>query len=145
MADLCFFKRDHSTDPSLSADQLIALPQPYDLLTGAPDTHIWSTAELTDPWFRIVAWPELPWPLPAYVQKFLASQIPGKAQASIKVRYRGSYLNLNHATIPAALKTWWVDDTRAKPILTIGVDTPGLALPQNVMTVIGVDRPAVPI
>lgn len=133
MTQLLFFKHNHSIDATLSVEQLQALPNPFDLVTAVPDTHIWSTAELTDPWFRIISWPLLTWPLSATALQFLEG-----TETTIKThlfRYRARFLNLNAALIPMALKTWWLDDARAVPIFDVTLN------PATVLTTIGVTRP----
>lgn len=74
----------------------------------------WGTLDLTNPWFRIVAWPQATL---ADVQPFrliLAATYSG----GVKTTYwqpRGQYLNMKDNSLPAAIQAWWDDDTRAQP------------------------------
>lgn len=132
MTELLFFKWDHSTQtiPTPPKDKLAGLPQRFDLITAQPDGWNWSTLELTNPWYRIIAWPALAWPLPAQAAQLLDS-IPatfsGKTRLSY-LQYRAWLLDLsNTAVIPQALRTWWQDDTRVQPKFLTNM-SPGVVL-----------------
>ncbi len=127
MTELLFFKWDHSTqsDPPPSKAQLAALPRRFDLIEAKPDGWDWGTQELTNPVFRIIAWTSLAWPLPALAQKFLdainATYDPVTHEPTSHHQYRAWFLALDNIAVPAALRTWWQDDTRAQPVFTTSI------------------------
>lgn len=113
--ELLFFKHDHSADAAVSADQAAKLPQKFDLVDYRPDGWQWGNEELTNPWFRIIVWSVL---TDAECQTIVSrevAQVDANGVPTTIRQYRGFNLNLADARIPAALKTWWQDDTRTQP------------------------------
>lgn len=141
MAELLLFKWSHATQtvPAPSTRDLAGLPKRFDLITAQPDGWGWQKAELTNPWFRIIAWPRLNL---SAVREFLSPLLP-QVDANLKSttyeQYRGFFLDMGNVAVPMALRTWWQDDTRSTPIFTTNIS------PVAVISVIRGARTAVPI
>jgi len=142
MTELLFFKWSHAnqSSPTPPTPHLAALPKRFDLIAAQPDGWNWGNAELTNPWFRIIAWPPLQ--LSAALE-FLAP-FPEDLAADQKTpityeQYRKFFLDLSNVSVPVALRNWWQDDTRAVPIFTTNI------APAAVVSAIRTARSAVPI
>jgi hypothetical protein len=73
MPELLLFAQDHSTDTTLDAEQLAALPTQWDLIAWRADGWPWGDEELSHPWFRILSWPDA---LPADLDILLSPKLP---------------------------------------------------------------------
>ncbi len=115
MTELLFMKWDHSTQsiPRPPARDLAALPRRFDLITAEPDGLRWGTEELSNPRFRIIAWPLLEI---NDAREFLSPLLPRldiNLQAVTYQQYRAFFLDLSSLSMPLALRSWWQDDSRA--------------------------------
>jgi hypothetical protein len=139
--ELLLFAWDHSTQtvPTPSPAQLAALPKRFDVITVQPDGWRWGAEELTNPWFRILAWPTA---IAAEAQSLLTPLLPAVARNMAPTtywQYRANYLDLSSALAPLSLRSWFADHTRTMPRM--------LWPPAGPMTLgaITMARPEVPI
>jgi len=141
VTELLFFKWHHALEsvPTPPIKHLAALPKRFDLITAQPDGWNWGDAELTNPWFRIIAWPQLNLSAALEFLAPLPAVLDIDSNPITYAQYRGSFLDLNNVGVPVALRNWWQDDTRAVPIFTTNIS------PAVVVSAIRTARAAVAI
>lgn len=101
-------------------------PDPYmdvqnfkrgDVIVVEPDGHVWGTDELSNPDWRILKLPNVS---VLQAQSFLSEEVDTDPQKpSRMLQKRGFKLDVDAATLPAAVKTWLLDKTRAAPTFTV--------------------------
>jgi hypothetical protein len=121
MAELLLFAWDHSTQsvPKPSQAVLAALPKRYDLIAVQPDGWGWGVEELANPWFRVLAWPEVAL---ADLQALLSPLLPSvdsDMNPTTYWQYRGFYLDLNKVPGSLSISAWFADTSRAAPRLNL--------------------------
>jgi hypothetical protein len=91
-----------------------------DAVAICADGWAWSANELTAPYWRIVALPNV---TEQQAASFLAPELDADPQNPSRMLQRRSFkLDLSNITIPRAIKDWFTDDTRALGIRTISMD-----------------------
>lgn len=123
MPQLLFWKYDYSQDtPAYPAAQLAALPHAFDLIEWRQDAAQWTSEELSDPRWRIVAWPDAPIDS---CNALIGGELPTVGENGVLttlLQYRQNYVNLADPTFVTQLPTvlaWWEDDTRAVPVFSV--------------------------
>lgn len=101
-------------------------PDPYlackllergDVVAICEDGWAWSAAEMSNPDWRILKLPNVP---VATAEAFLGPEFDtDPSNPSRMLRRRAFMVDVDNATIPAGLKAWILDDTRAAPTRTI--------------------------
>lgn len=125
--ELLIYAGDISDRMDLSLETRATAPKKFDVVVCEADGHPWGQAELTNPLFRIIAWPDAP---EAYMSLLTAAQVPTMTEASLPntyAGYRGFFADLLNPALDAAYPdavTWWRDETRQQPIYTIPVGSP---------------------
>lgn len=94
-------------DPYMDA----RLPKPGDILAIQTDDAEWGQFELTHPEWRIIV---LPSHTAESLQYLLEDEKPTSPGQKM-VQYRAFYLNLSAPQLPANLKAYLADNTRAQP------------------------------
>lgn len=97
----------------------VKLTKRGDVVAVCPDGWGWSSEEQTNPHWRIVKWPALS---VSAATVFLSSEIDTEPQLvgeNPMLQRRGFSFDLDAAILPAAVKAWLTDDTRAHPSYTV--------------------------
>lgn len=97
----------------------VQLTKRGDVVTALPDGWAWSSEEQRNPHWRILKWPSLTL---SAATVFLSPEIDSKPQLTGEnpmLQRRGFAFDLDAPALPAALKAWLADDTRAEPFFTV--------------------------
>jgi hypothetical protein len=103
------------TSPDIYKD--VGLHKRGDVIAVMPDKHVWSAKELSNPDWRIVHIPGVP---VAVFEDLLMQETPnGPGTLHLTRQLRGRRLDVSDISIPAGVRDWLTDDTRAEPVRTI--------------------------
>lgn len=97
----------------------VKLTKRGDVIVVMPDGWAWGAEELSNPQWRILKWPALSM---SAASAFLSPEIdtaPQPVGDNPMLQRRGFSFDLDAAIIPAGLRTWLADDTRAAPFFTV--------------------------
>ncbi len=96
-----------------------------DIVVIVPDGWGWTPAELTNPDWRIVKFPNV---AQATAEAFaMPEQDADPAHPSRMLRRRAFMFDMTNVGLPAAFRTWIADNARAAPTRTISLTGPQLA------------------
>ena len=90
-----------------------------DVVSVCPDGWVWSTRELTFPFWRIV---KVVGMALDEAEAFLAPEL-GDLRLNKMLRRRAFKVDVDRTTLPKRIKDWLADDTRAVPFLEINTTT----------------------
>ena len=105
------------TDPYLD----VQLTKRGDVIVVAPDGHAWGRMELTLPEYRIFRWPSLS---ESAASVFVSPEISTSPQllpgvSDPMLQRRGFSLDVDLPSLPAALRKFLADDSRAQPYFNV--------------------------
>lgn len=113
MAELLVRYNDKTNASSEELDAMCS--KKFDVVVIVPNGWVWSSEELSNPDWRILA-------LPNISEEFLAPLVDGGDEASgsgfLSTR-RKRRLNMINQAVPKVVRHWWNDTSRSEPIYTI--------------------------